>query len=364
MSKNILSPFLEQMVSMNGSDVYLTVGLPVSVRTQDSIIKITHNELEESFLLRVKEEILNEDQIDELETTFELNISLKEDNGSRFRLNFFYQQGKIGIVVRLINSDIPTIEGLNLPNAYKEIIMKKHGLVLVASSTGSGKSSSMAAMIDHRNENGMGHIITIEDPIEFVHKHKNCIITQREVGIDTYSYEMALRNALRQRADVVVIGEIRDRDSIEYAMKFAETGHLCIATMHSNNTSQAIERITSLFPDEARSNILSEISNCLLSVFSQKLIQNNTESLSIATEILLNEGLIKNLIAEDRVSQIPEAIARNLDTGMQSMNQSIFKLFEKGDISLEAALRESDNISNLKLMINQSGIVNCRSLVG
>lgn len=312
--------------------------------------------MQEADLIKLINVLLDNEHREEFESALELNISVTEEDGSRFRLNFFRQQGRTGIVVRRINTVIPTIESLGLPDVYAKMVMKKHGLIILASPGGSGKSTSMAAMVNHRNKHGSGHILTIEDPIEFVHEHGNCIITQREVGTDTYSYGMALKNALRQRADVIVIGEIRDRESMDHAMRFAETGHLCIATLHSNNAGQAVDRIVNFFPDDSRSHILSTLAQTLLCIISQKLVVNIDQNYSLAMEILLNAGLVKTLISDDRIKELGEAIERNLDTGMQTMDQALFALYENGKISLEVALSEAENASNFKLMANQKGI--------
>lgn len=336
--------------------MYLTVGLPPTIRIMNEIKPLNNKKLEAEDLQKLVNCLLDEDKKDELEATLELNTAMVEDNGSRFRLNFFYQQNNLGLVIRKINTDIPTAESLHLPRIYTDIIMRKHGLIIMASPAGSGKSTSMAAMINHRNEHSCGHIITIEDPIEFVHEHKKCIITQREVGSDTFTYEMALKNVLRQRADVVVIGEIRDRESMDYAMRFSETGHLCIATLHANNTSQAVERMTNFFPEDVKLHILAELSQVLVGIISQKLVTNVRGSQSLAMEILLNEGLVRNLINENRIKEISESLCRNFDAGMQTMDQSLLGLYDKGEIDLSEALNEAESPSNLKLMVNQKGM--------
>jgi len=285
----------------------------------------------------------------------EFNLSVHRRDGSRFRFNFFRQQQYTGIVIRKINTIIPTLDDLELPEIYKRVALKKRGLIIMASPGGSGKSTSMAAIIDHRNQNSSGHIITIEDPIEYVHKHKKCIITQREVGTDTESFSTALKNALRQRADVIAIGEVRDRESMEHAIRFAETGHLCIATIHSNNASQAIDRIVNIFPDDARAYILGTLSQNLVSIFSQRLVPNLEKGLSPAVEILLNEGLIKNLIMDDKINEIKEAMERSREVGMQSFDQSLYDLFLNHQITLDTAVSDAENPSALRLRANQDG---------
>lgn len=353
----IIYKYLDELVRHNGSDMYITCGSPASIRDHDNnVIPISRNPMRQQDIDKLISELLNEEKKDEFESTLELNISVTREDNSRFRFNFFRQQQHSGIVIRRINTSIPTIEGLKLPEIYAKSIMKKRGLIILASPGGSGKSTSMAAMIGYRNTHGSGHILTIEDPIEFVHQHGSCIVTQREVGTDTFSYGMALKNALRQRADVIGIGEIRDRESMEHALKFAETGHLCIATLHSNNSSQAIDRIVNMFPDESRPYILTTLSQNLVSIFSQKLVHNLAGSNSLAVEILLNEGLIRQLILEGKMSDIREAVERSKSVGMQIFDQSLYDLYAGREISLEVAMNEAENPSALKLRINQSNL--------
>lgn len=356
MAEGIIGPYLDVMVKEDASDMYLTVGYPPSIRNKDgNIAPLTKVTLRQEDIERIINEILNDDKKDEFESTLELNISVARDDGSRFRFNFLRQQQRSGIIIRKINTKIPTIEELGLPAVYSEMVMRKRGLIILASPGGSGKSSSMASMLGFRNLYGSGHVLTIEDPIEYVHEHGRCIFTQREVGSDTFSYGMALKNALRQRADVIAIGEIRDREAMDHAMRFAETGHLCLATLHSNNAAQAVDRMVNFFPDDARSYVLTTLSQNLLAIFSQRLLPNLAGARSLAVEVLRNEGLIKSLIADDRMGDIRDAMERGRSTGMQTFDQSLIQLYTSGKISFDVAVAEADNPSSLKLRINQGG---------
>lgn len=343
------------MVKQDASDMYLTVGYPPSIRNKENkVVPMTKITLRQADVEKLIEEILDDEKKQEFESTLELNMSIAREDGSRFRLNFLRQQQRSGIIIRRINTDIPTIEDLELPEIYAKMILKKRGLIILASPGGSGKSTSMAAMLGHRNSHGYGHILTIEDPIEFVHEHSKCIFTQREVGMDTFSYGMALKNALRQRADVIAIGEIRDREAMDHAIRFAETGHLCVATLHANNATQAVDRIVNFFPDESRGYVLSTLSQNLLAVFSQRLVPTISKERTLAIEVLLNEGLIKSLIADDKMSDLKEAVERAKGRGMQTFDQALVDLYANGVISMDTAIKEADNPSALKLKLNQS----------
>lgn len=354
MISGYFAEILQEMVDHDASDMYLTVGRPPSYRTGEQITVIDELPLKSSDIEKITDQLLDEAKKSEFKTTLELNIALKWKDTSRFRVNFFRQQHNTGLVIRRIKTVIPTMESLRLPEICVKLVMKKKGLIVLASPSGSGKSTSVAAMLDYRNQFGSGHILTIEDPIEFVHEHKGCIFTQREVGIDTYSYGMALRNALRQRADVVIIGEVRDRETMEHALNFAETGHLCIATLHSNNSYQAIERMVNFFPDEIQKHILSMLSQNLEAIISQRLIPNKVEGRSLASEILLNVGLVKNLIYDGRIVDIKEHMEKQQGLGMQTFDQDLLVLFRKGEITEEMALAEAENPPQLKLKIKQS----------
>jgi twitching motility protein PilU len=302
--------------------------------------------------------MLTEDQIDEFETTLELNAAYSWQDKARFRVNVFQQQMYPAMVIRHIKNQVPTLESLGLPKVYNTQIMKKRGLILLVGQTGCGKSTSLAAMIEHRNEHGNGHIITIEDPIEFLHQHKNCIVSQRDVGIDTFSFGMALKNTLRQNPDVILIGEIRDRETMEHAITFAETGHLCLATLHANNANQAIERILNFFPEEMHRQILLNLSMNLRAIFSQRLVTNVRSKRSLAIEILLNEGVVKEYIQSGRIKEIREIMERNREHGMQTFDQALVELQVEGLITEETAIAESDNPSNVRLALKKHKIDN------
>ena len=300
--------------------------------------------------------VLDEEAIDEFDSTLEYNTAIQWNEQARFRLNVFKQRQHSGMVLRRVKTDIPTIEQLNLPAPYADLSMAKRGLVLIVGATGSGKSTSLAAMLNHRNEHVSGHIITIEDPVEFLHSHKKCIVSQRDVGIDTYSYGIALKNVLRQRPDVIVIGEIRDRDTMEHALQFSETGHLCIATLHAGNAVQALERIVSMFPEDKHKQIWLSLSINLKGILCQRLISNAANSRSLVNEIMLNSGLIRNLLYDGQVSDIPEMISKSHDQGMVTFDQSLMSLIEAKEIDESTAVEEADNAANIKLQLTKSSM--------
>jgi twitching motility protein PilU len=295
---------------------------------------------------------MNERQAAEFERTKECNFAISPHGVGRFRVNAFMQQGHVGMVMRTIPQTLPTIDGLALPQVMKEVAMTKRGLVIMVGATGSGKSTSLAAMIDWRNENSYGHIITIEDPVEFVHAHKNCIVTQREVGIDTDGWEAALKNTLRQAPDVILMGEIRDRETMEHAVAFAETGHLCITTLHANSANQALDRIINFFPEERRAQLLMDLSLNLKGIISQRLLPREEGKGRIAAvEILLNTPLIGELIFKGEVAEMKDLMKRSRELGMQTFDQALFDLYEAGEVTLEDALRNADSINDLRLQV-------------
>lgn len=351
MSVEHINTLLQEMITQKASDLYLTYKSPPSLRVQDAIIPFPGPALEDEDIARFLGQLLTPEQEDEFHSTFELNVALNFDNNARFRINVFRQQSHSGVVVRRIETAIPTIAALDLPPVYGELAMMKRGLILLSGQTGSGKSTSLAAMVGHRNEHGEGHIITIEDPIEFVHYHKNCIITQRDVGLDTYSYALALKNALRQRPDLVVIGEIRDREVMEQAIYFAETGHLCIATIHANNASQTIERVLNFFPEERHTQILLNLSLNLRATLSQRLVPNLQGKRVLALEVMLNRGLIRQQIEQGKIRQLREMIEKGTSDGMQTFDQHLFEMFQQRIISEEVAISEAESAANLRLMI-------------
>lgn len=335
------------------SDIYITHGSPPSLRVGDSIIPFRNQPLDDATINELLHAIINEEQLDEFESTMELNTSIAWQDRARFRVNAYRQQQHTAMVIRRIQTHIPTIDELNLPNVYKNLIMMKRGLILVVGQTGCGKSTSLAAMIGHRNQNGSGHIITIEDPIEYVHEHGRCIVSQRDVGIDTYSFGMALKNALRQHPDVILIGEIRDRETMEHAINFSETGHLCVATLHANNASQAIERVINFFPEEKHKQILLNLSLNLRGILAQRLVPSEKGERALAVEIMLNEGLIANLIQESKIHDIRDVMQRSRDRGMQTFDQSLLDLYFAHDISEATALAECDNPATIQLTVRQ-----------
>lgn len=347
---------LEMMLEQKASDLYLTYGTVPSLRVDEEIVRIGDSTLDDDALNMYLSELLSPEQRDEFDTTLELNTAIPFGDHARFRINVYRQQQHNGAVIRNISMRIPTPEELNLPPVFTDLIMQKRGLVLVVGPTGSGKTTSLAAMIGHRNRHGHGHIITIEDPIEFIHAHEQCIVSQRDVGIDTYSYGMALKNALRQRPDVILIGEIRDRETMEHAISFAETGHLCVATLHSNNANQTIERILNFFPEDKHLQILANLALNLRGIVSQRLVGTiNGSKRALAIEIMLNNGLIRQLIEEGKVRQIKEMIERGTSEGMCTMDQSLLELWKQRVISPEVAIAEADNGANIRLALRQLG---------
>lgn len=351
MSVEHINILLETMVTRRASDLYITHGAPASLRINDVIAPVSRVNLTDEDISGFISQLLTAEQADEFHSTFELNMALNFNDAARFRVNVFRQQAHDGIVIRRIENIIPNFETLKLPPIYGELAMEKRGLILVSGQTGSGKSTSLAAMVGHRNTYGQGHIITVEDPIEFVHQHGKCIVTQRDVGLDTYSYALALKNALRQRPDMVVIGEVRDREVMEQAIYFAETGHLCIATIHANNASQTIERVINFFPEDRHAQILLNLSLNLRATLSQRLMRTIDGGRTLALEIMLNRGLIKQHIELGKIRQLREMIEKGATDGMQTFDQHLLKLYAQGTISEEVALAESDSVANLRLQI-------------
>lgn len=352
-ARPLMDPLFQKMVELKGSDMYLTVGYLPSVRANEKIVPIGDTILADEQLDGMISELLDEEKRSEFYSTMEFNMPMPWRDSIRFRINVFRQQQHSGVVVRRIETTIPTIESLQLPKAYGDLIMENRGLVLVVGATGSGKTTSLAAMIGHRNRNGSGHILTVEDPIEFIHEHQKCIITQRDVGVDTYSYGMALKNALRQRPDVVVIGEVRDRETMEHALHFSETGHLCVATLHAGNTSQAIERVLNFFPEEKQNQTLYAMSNNLKAILPQRLVTTLQNKRRVVVEVMLNRGFIRTLIQENKVRDIPEVMAKNRVEGMQTFDQALYEIYVEGLVSEDVAVAESDNPANIRLMIRQ-----------
>lgn len=349
---SFMHDLLRNLLTKGGSDLFVTVGAPPSMKIDGKMVPVTNQPLTTSHVQVLVRSIMNDKQSREYEETQECNFAISLPNVSRFRVNAFAQRGSPGMVLRVINSDIPKFESLKLPPVLRDISMTKRGLVIFVGGTGSGKSTSLAAMVGYRNENSYGHIVTIEDPIEFVHKHKNCIITQREVGVDTEDYDIALKNTLRQAPDVILIGEIRDRKTMEHAIAFAETGHLCLSTLHANSTNQALDRIINFFPDERRAQLLMDLSLNLKSVVSQRLLPiKGKEGRVPAVEILLNTPLMADLIFKGHVHEMKALIAKSNELGMQTFDQHLFHLIEAGLITMEDGLRNADSVNDLRLRL-------------
>ncbi len=343
---------LKKMVEKEGSDLFITCGFPPAIKVDGTIHKATDTPLTPDQSAMMVRAIMNDKQIKEFDSTKECNFAIAPQGIGRFRVSAFIQQGYIGAVLRTITTEIPTLDGMDLPPILKDVVMNKRGLVIVVGGTGSGKSTTLAAMIGHRNENSKGHIVSIEDPVEYVHPHKGCVITQREVGVDTETWHAALKNTLRQAPDVILIGEIRDRETMEYGIQFSETGHLCLATLHANSANQALDRIINFFPEERRAQLLMDLSLNTKAFVSQRLIPRETGVGRIAAmEIMLNSPLIADLIFKGEVGQIKEIMAKSTRLGMQTFDQSLFALYEDGIISYEEAMRNADSKNELRLRI-------------
>jgi twitching motility protein PilU len=351
MSALDIKKLLSLMVEHDASDLYVTVDSPPSYRVNGTVRPAGNRCLEPEETVQLAHSIMSEKQQREFEENNEQNLALYYSSLGRFRVNIFRQRACVGMVIRQIKSTIPTLEELRLPSVLKDVAMTKRGLVLVVGATGSGKSTSLAGIIDHRNSNQAGHIVTIEDPIEFVHVHKKSIVTQREIGVDTTSYQSALKNALRQAPDVVLIGEIRDTETMEAAITFAETGHLCLATLHSNNANQAMERIMNFFPPERHKQIYLQLSLNLRAVVSQRLVKTIEGSRVAAVEILLGSPRVKDLIHKGEISEIKEAMEKSSTIGMQTFDHHLFELYKANTISLDEAIRNADSANNLRLRI-------------
>ena len=343
---------LKLMVSKKGSDLFITSEFPPAFKIDGKVTPVSNQALTPQHTSELARAIMNDKQAAEFESKKECNFAISPAGIGRFRVNAFVQQGRIGLVLRTITTTIPKIEELGIPTILKDVVMTKRGLAIMVGATGSGKSTTLAAMIGYRNANSYGHIITIEDPVEYVHPHNNCIITQREVGVDTDDWQAALKNTLRQAPDVILIGEIRDRETMEHAIAFAETGHLCLATMHANSSNQALDRIINFFPEERRAQLLMDLSLNLKAMISQRLIPlKDTKGRVPAVEIMLNSPLISDLIFKGDVHEIKEIMKRSRELGMQTFDQALFDLFEADKIGYEDALRNADSVNDLRLAI-------------
>ena len=347
---------LTMMVQKKGSDLFITAGFPPAIKIDGKVTPATAQPLTPQHTIELARAIMNDRQAAEFEATKECNFAITPAGIGRFRVNAFVQQSRTGLVLRTINTKIPNFEELKIPPVLKDIAMTKRGLVLFVGGTGSGKTTSLAAMIGYRNEHSYGHIITIEDPVEYVHEHRNCIVTQREVGVDTEDWETALKNTLRQAPDVILIGEIRDRETMEHAIAFAETGHLCMATLHANSANQALDRIINFFPEEKRDQLLMDLSLNVRAFVSQRLIpKRDGKGRVAAMEIMLNSPLISDLIFKGEVGEIKDIMKKSRELGMQTFDQSLFDLYEADEISYEDALRNADSVNDLRLQIKLHG---------
>ena len=348
----LMQNLLRKMVENNGSDLFITAGFPPAIKIDGEIKPYADRPLSGEQSSLIVRSIMNDKQAKEFDATRECNFAIFPQGIGRFRVSAFVAQGNVGAVIRTITTKIPTFEELELPPVLQDVAMTKRGLVLVVGGTGSGKSTTMAAMIGHRNHNTHGHIVTIEDPVEYVHPHGGCVLTQREVGVDTENWHNALKNTLRQAPDVILIGEIRTRETMEYGIQFAETGHLCIATLHANSANQALDRIINFFPEERRQQLLMDLSLNIKAMISQRLLPRENQIGRIAAmEILLASPLISDLIFRGEVSQIKEIMAKSTRLGMQTFDQALFNLYEQGAISYEEAMRNADSKNELRLRI-------------
>ncbi len=351
-ASKFVTDLLRLMVSRGGSDLFLTADFPPAIKLDGKIAKVSPQPLTGQHTMHLARSLMNDKQVGEFERSKECNFAISPQSVGRFRVNVFQQQGQVGLVLRTIPQTLPTLDSLRLPPVLKEVALTKRGLVIFVGATGSGKSTSLAAIVDHRNENSYGHIITVEDPIEFLHPHKNCIVTQREVGVDTDTWEAALRNALRQAPDVIMMGEIRDRETMELAVAFSETGHLCLATLHANSANQALDRILTFFPDERRAQLLMDLSLNLKALVSQRLLPRvEGRGRVAAVELLLNTPLVADLIFKGQVAELKELMKRSRELGMQTFDQALFDLYENDEIGYEDALRNADSVNDLRLKI-------------
>ena len=352
-----VNDLLKLMVSRNGSDLFITAEFPPAIKVDGKITKVSPQPLNAAHTMALTRSVMNDKQVAEFERTKECNFAISPPGVGRFRVNAFMQQGKVGMVLRVIPLSVPSIDGLGVPQVLKEVSLAKRGLCILVGATGSGKSTTLAAMVDWRNENSFGHIITIEDPIEFVHPHKNCVVMQREVGVDTESWGAALKNTLRQAPDVILMGEIRDRETMEHAVAFSETGHLCLATLHANSANQALDRIINFFPEERRSQLLMDLSLNLKAMVSQRLIpKQDGRGRTAVVEIMLNTPLISDMIFKGEVTELKEIMKKSRNLGMQTFDQALFDAYESSLITYEDALRNADSLNDLRLQIKLNSL--------
>jgi len=350
-----LQPYLKLMSEQQASDMYFTTGAPVSVRIEGSIRPVGKSMLNPGMTKKLAYDLLTPAQIKDFENNLELNLGVSYTELGRFRINVYMQRGEVSMVIRYIKADIPTIDELGLPKIYKTAIMQKKGLVLIVGATGMGKSTSLASMLDHRNMADHGHILTIEDPIEFMFRHKKCIVGQREVGLDTLSFDNALREAMREAPDVIMIGEARDKEVMEAALRYADTGHLCLTTLHATNANQTLDRLLNFFPSDAHNQVLMDLSLNLNCILAQRLVKNEEGMRVAAVEVLVNTPYISKLIREGSFNEIKDIMGKGSEAGMKTFDQSLFDLFKERKIDLKAALANADSSSDLEWKINFGG---------
>ena len=346
-----ITPYLKLMVDKNASDLFFYVGAPVNIKIGGVVRPIGNKVLGPGQVREIAYSVMKDDQIKEFEHEWELNFAIPLHGVGRFRSNVFRQRGEVSMVIRYIKGDIPQVEELGLPSLLRQLVMEKRGLVMLVGATGCGKSTTLAAMIDHRNSSAPGHIITVEDPIEFTHQHKKSVIAQREIGIDTHSYENALRSAMREAPDVILVGEVRAREVMKYVLTFAETGHLVLTTLHANNANGALERIVNFFPEDVRPQLLMDLALNLRAIISQRLIRSLSGGLVPAVEVLLNTPYIADLIQKGKIDYVKDAMEQSTESGTQTFDQSLFKLYREGKISREEAIKNADSKNNVGLQI-------------
>ena len=346
-----VTPYLRLMVDKEASDLFLYAGAPVCIKIDGVVRPVGSKKLESGGVRQIAYSIMKDDQIKEFEHEMELNFAIPLAGVGRFRANVFRQRGEVSMVIRYIKGDIPQVEELGLPPTLKKLVMEKRGLVLMVGATGSGKSTSLAAMIDHRNSNAPGHILTVEDPIEFTHNHKKSVVGQREIGIDTHSYENALKSAMREAPDVILVGEVRSREVMKYVLTFSETGHLCLSTLHANNANGALERIVNFFPEDARPQLLMDLSLNLKAIVSQRLVKTLTGGLTPAVEVMLNTPYVSDLIQKGKIDTVKDAMEQGTEAGMQTFDQALYNLYQAGKISQDEAIKNADSKNNVALKI-------------
>ncbi len=349
-----LTHFLKIMKEKNGSDMFLSTGAPINIKVEGVLQALGRTSLPNGLVKKIAYSIMDEGQVPQFERDQEMNLAISLPSIGRFRVNVFKQRNEVSMVIRTIETEIPSAKDLKIPELVNELILEKRGLILVAGGTGSGKSTTMASMINHRNEEMTGHILTVEDPIEFMHRHKKSLVNQREIGSDTHGYKQALKSALREAPDVILIGEIRDRETMEAAISFAETGHLCLATIHANNSDQAIERVLNFFPSDSHKSILMNLALNIKAIIAQRLVKDKEGLRRPAIEILINTPMIREMIRRGEVNKLKEAMESSLDDGMQTFDTALYNLYKKGIISLEETLQNADSPQGLQVKISLS----------